>query len=87
MDNKYINIVYTADKNYTDIISVSMFSVLKNLSKDKIARFFIFSQDFDSVDIEKLNKLKKTYTCEIINVPMEPYLDFLSFVVFRHTLK
>jgi len=79
MDNKYINIVYTADKNYTDIISVSMFSVLKNLSKDKIARFFVFSQDFNSNDIEKLNKLKKSYTCEIINVPMEPYLDFLNF--------
>lgn len=78
MKNKYINIVYTADKNYTDIVGVSMFSVLKNLSKDKIARFFIFSQDFSEKNIEKLNKLKKKFNCEIINVPMEPYLNFFQ---------
>lgn len=39
MNNNYINIVLTADKNYTDVIGVTMVSVLSNLSKKKAARF------------------------------------------------
>ena len=79
MNNNYINIVLTADKNYTDVIGVTMVSVLSNLSKKKAARFFIFSQGFLEDDIKKLNGLKEKYPCEIINIPTDKYLPLFDF--------
>ena len=46
MKKDYINIVLTADNNYTRVVGVAMTSVLENLDKTKTARFFIFSYKF-----------------------------------------
>lgn len=78
--NKYINFVLTADKNYVKIIGITIFSILKNISNHKIPRFFLFSQNFSKDDINEINKLKAIYNCEIVNVPMERYLNLFSFV-------
>ena len=77
---KYVNIVLTSDKNYIKIISVTMTSILENLSKDKTARFFLFTQGFTNKDIKEIGQLKKKYDCEIINISMEKYLHLFDFV-------
>ena len=73
--DKYINIVLTSDKNYTKIIGVTMTSILHNISKNIIPRFFLFTQDFSQKDLNEISKLKNQYNCEIINVPMENYIQ------------
>lgn len=78
--NKYINFVLTADKNYVKIVGIAMLSILENLSEDKLPRFFLFTQGFSRQDLDEINKLKNMYKCEIINVPMEEYLNLFSFV-------
>lgn len=77
--NKYINFVLTADSNYVNIIGITMTSILENLSKEKVARFFLFTQNFFDKDINELNKLKQYYNCEIINIPMDDYISLFSF--------
>lgn len=77
--SKYINIVLTADNNYTKVIGVLMYSILKNLSKDKIAKFYIFSYKFSSKDIKELEKLKEKFNFEIIYIRMEDYIDIFDF--------
>jgi lipopolysaccharide biosynthesis glycosyltransferase len=74
-----IDIVLTADNNYTDIIAITMFSILKNLPKDCTARFFIFSHNFQDEDLKRLNLLKRYYSCEIINIPVDEYLYLFDF--------
>ena len=78
--DKYINIVLTSDKNYTQIIGVTMTSILHNISKSKTPRFFLFTQDFSQKDINEISKLKNQYNCEIINVPMENYIQLFNSV-------
>ncbi len=78
--DRFVNILLTSDKKYVKIIGITMTSVMENLSKNKIARFFIITQDFSSEDINELNKLKNRYkNCEIINIPVAPYLDLFKF--------
>ncbi len=87
MDKDYINIVLTADNNYTKVIGITMTSVLENLDKAKTARFYIFSYKFTDNDIAELNKLKDKYDCEIINIPMEEHIhkfDFVDIATFRN---
>ena len=70
-----INVVFTADKNYINVIGVAIYSVLKNLPKNVKARIFIFSSGFEKCDINNLKLFQKDYNCEIVNVPMEDYED------------
>ena len=74
-----INVVFTADKNYINVIGVAIYSVLKNLPKNVKARIFIFSSGFEKCDINNLKLFQKDYNCEIVNVPMEDYEDLLYF--------
>ena len=78
METNYINIVLTADSNYTEVIGVTMVSVLANLSKEKTARFFIFSQNFTEDDLNKLNTITRKYPCEIVNIPVDEYLKYFE---------
>ena len=61
MKNKYINFVLTGDKNYIIPITVAITSILINMDKSGICRFFLFTTDFNESDINIIQKLKKKY--------------------------
>lgn len=75
-ENKYVNIVITGDENYVMPMGVTMFSIVRNLSKDKIARFFLFVSGWSDAQESEIRKLKN---CEIIIIHMEKYLHYFSF--------
>ena len=75
-----INIVLTADKNYIDVITVLICSILENLNKNVAAKFFVFSQGFNNNDLIKFELIKEKYNCEIINVPMDKYINLFNFI-------
>ena len=82
-----VNIVLTADKNYTKVIAVTMVSILENLSPNSYARFFIFSYHFNNEDLEVLQSLQQIRPCEIINIPMEEHIhkfDFINVNTFKN---
>lgn len=74
MKNKYINFVLTGDEKFVMPLSVSMSSILLNLSKDRTARFFLFTSGFTEENIKKIEEIRSIRDCEIVNVPMEAYL-------------
>ncbi|WP_432632232.1 glycosyltransferase family 8 protein [Brachyspira sp.] len=78
MENKYINFVLTGDKNYTIPITVAMTSILININKSRICRFFLFTTDFNENNINIILKLKNKYNFELINIDMNNYKDFFD---------
>ena len=80
MNKNYINIILTADNNYTKVIGITMTSILENLDRTTTARFYIFSYKFSCKDIDELNKLKIKYNCEIVNIPMEAHIHKFDFI-------
>ncbi len=72
MKNKnYVNIVLTGDENYVMPMGVAMYSIIKNLSRDKIARFFLLVSGWDETHEKQIRKLNN---CEINIIPVEPHL-------------
>lgn len=55
-----MNIVFCVNKNYKDILSVVLFSVLENNQHDFI-HFYIVTADFDDTDKKNYDFLKKRY--------------------------
>ncbi len=80
MENDYINIVLTADNNYTKVIGIAMTSILENLDKNKIARFYIFTYKFTQDDFKQINKLKNKYNCKIMFIAMEKHIHNFDFI-------
>ena len=78
MEKKYINFVLTGDKNYIIPITVAITSILVNMDKSRICRFFLFTTDFNESDINIIQKLKKKYNFELINIDMNNYKDFFD---------
>lgn len=46
MKNKYIDFVLCGDKNFIIPITVAITSILININKSRIARFFLLTTDF-----------------------------------------
>ena len=61
MKNKYINFVLCGDKNFIIPIAVVIISILTNINKSRIARFFLLTTDFSYNEINTILKLKKKY--------------------------
>ena len=78
MEKKYINFVLTGDKNYIIPITVAITSILVNMDKSRICRFFLLTTDFNESDINIIQKLKKKYNFELINIDMNNYKDFFD---------
>ena len=74
MENKYINFVLCGDKNFIIPITVAITSILTNIDKSRIARFFLLTTGFSDKEINTILKLKKKYNFEIVNIPVENYI-------------
>jgi len=77
--SKNISFVLCADKNYINPLCITVFSIVKNLPKDILCNFYIFSQNFNDNNIVNLKKLEKRFKCKITNIPMENYINFFKF--------
>lgn len=80
MVKKYMNFVITGDKNYVMPISVLITSILKNIHKSYIPRFFLFTTGFSQAELDTVFEVKKIRKCEIINMPMDQYLEYFSSI-------
>ncbi len=80
MNRDCINFVLTGDKNYVMQLGVTITSIMRNLSPDRYARFFIFETDFTEQDKEKMHELSSQFPCEIVDMPMEKYLFYFKEV-------
>ena len=78
MENKYINFVLTGDKNYTIPITVAITSILVNINKSRICRFFLFTTDFNENDINIILKLKKKCNFELVNIDIKNYKNIFD---------
>lgn len=78
MKNKYINFVLCGDKNFIVPITVAITSILTNINKSRITRFFLLTTDFSDNEINTILKLKKKYNFELINIDMNNYKDFFD---------
>ena len=76
MKNKYIDFVLCGNKNFIIPITVAITSILININKSRIARFFLLTTDFSDNKINTILKLKKKYNFELINIDMNNYKDF-----------
>ena len=68
MKNKYINFVLCGDKNFIIPITVAITSILTNINKSRITRFFLLTTDFSDNEINTILKLKNKYNFELINI-------------------
>ncbi len=71
----YVNIVLTGDQNFVMPMGVTMYSIIHNLSKDYVARFFLFVSGWTKEDEDRIRQLKN---CEIEILPMEKWLYLFS---------
>lgn len=65
MNQQKINIVLTGDNNYVTQIGVTMYSILRTLSREFCPQFFLIVIGWSESDIDKIQKLKKIRDCEI----------------------
>ena len=63
--DKYVNIVLTGDNNYVMPMGVAMYSVVKNLNSNSIARFFLLVSGWTEKEEAEIRKVQN---CEIIIV-------------------
>ena len=68
MKNKYINFLLCGDKNFIVPITIAMTSILTNINKSRITRFFLLTTDFSDNEINTILKLKNKYNFELINI-------------------
>lgn len=74
--SNYINIVITGDENYVMPMGVTMFSIVRNLSHDKKARFFLLVSGWGEKQEQEIRKIKN---CEIEIIHVEEFLHYFSF--------
>lgn len=80
MVKKYMNFVITSDKNYVIPITVLMTSILKHTHKSYVPRFFLFTTGYTQTELDIVSEIKKHRTCEIVNMPMDQYLEYFKSV-------
>lgn len=74
MENNYINFCLCGDKNFIIPITVAITSILENIEKSRICRFFLLTTGFSDKEIDKILKLKNKHNFEVINMPVENYI-------------
>ena len=75
-NKKIIPIVFSTDKNYLPILSVSLTSILENGAKDSYYKFYIFHTAIEDVDIVKMEEFN-TDKSEIIFINVKEKIDNL----------
>lgn len=70
-----VNVVLTGDENYVMPIGVAMYSIVKNLSSDKLANFFLIVSGWGDDEEKEIRKLQN---CNITIIHAEQYLDYFS---------
>lgn len=78
MTKKIINFVLTGDCNYVTQLGVTMYSVLRNLSKDFYPQFYLIVMGWDENDYNKINRLKQYKDCDITFINPENYFDYFN---------
>ena len=78
MKNKYINFVLCGDKNFIVPITVAITSILTNINKSRITRFFLLTTDFSDNEINTILKLKKKYNFELINIDIKNNINIFD---------
>ena len=78
MENKYINFCLCGDKNFIIPITVAITSILKNIDKSRVSRFFLLTTGFSDKEINTILKLKKKYDFEVVNIPVENYINLFD---------
>ncbi len=69
--DNYVNIVLTGDEKYVMPMGVTMFSIVKNLSKGRVARFFLFVSGWGDNEEDEIRELQNYVNCEIEIIHME----------------
>lgn len=70
-----VNIVLTGDEKYVLPIGVAMFSIVKNLSHNRIANFFLIVSGWGEQEEKEIRKL---LNCNITILHVEKYLYYFS---------
>lgn len=78
MKNKYIDFVLCGDKNFIIPITVAITSILTNINKSRIARFFLLTTDFSDNEINTILKLKNKYNFELINIDIKNNINIFD---------
>ena len=78
--DKYVNIVLTGDNKYVMPMGVAMYSVVKNLNSNSIARFFLLVSGWTEKEEAEIRKVQN---CEIIIIPVEKYLHYFKSADFK----
>ncbi|WP_307971103.1 glycosyltransferase [uncultured Brachyspira sp.] len=78
MKNKYINFVLCGDKNFIVPITVAITSILKNIDKSRVSRFFLLTTDFSDNEINTILKLKNKYNFELINIDIKNNINIFD---------
>ena len=76
-EDKYVNIVLTGDENYVMPMGVAMFSIIRNLSKDYEAHFFLLVSGWSENEEIEIRKVKN---CKITVIHVEKYLHYFESV-------
>ncbi|MDR1941595.1 MAG: hypothetical protein LBQ47_04645 [Endomicrobium sp.] len=85
-EKDFVNFVLCGDENFIIPIGVSITSVLKNLSKSRKARFFIFVSNWQEKDIKTITLVRKIRECEINVIPMEEYISLFDGINWSEAL-
>lgn len=75
MNKKSINFVLTGDCNYVTQLGVTMYSILRNLSKNFYPQFYLIVMGWNEIDFDKINMLKQFKECDITFINPENYFD------------
>lgn len=77
MAQDFVNIVLTGDENYVIPMGVAMNSIIKNLSRNKTARFFLLVSGWDKKQEQEIRKLRN---CVIEIIHAEKHLHYFNSV-------
>ena len=82
--NSIINIALTINNKYSKQASVTIVSLLNNLSKDSFANIFIISNDINKKNKDKLLDLEKNNNCSLNFIKVDDSLNNLFIGVKTH---
>lgn len=74
-DKHYLNVVLTGDENYVMPMGVAMFSIVKNLNPNYIARFFLLVSGWAE---KQEQEIRQVNNCEINIIHVEQYLHYFK---------
>ena len=79
-DKHYLNVVLTGDENYVMPMGVAMFSIVKNLNQNYIARFFLLVSGWTD---KQEQEIRQVSNCEINIMHVEQYLYYFKSADFK----